>query len=88
MNPSQSAGGAREETSQPPVRPLSGAMTLDEWVQHCRRDAERRGLFELVPLLGTLAEATRTLRAGDWHDDPTGGGTGHELRSTSGGDSA
>lgn len=64
-------------------------MTLDEWVASCRRDAERRGLPELVSMLDTLAEAARTLRAADWNEDPVRpsagpepGGSGAPRRTT------
>ncbi|MEK6629260.1 MAG: hypothetical protein AABY89_00835 [Acidobacteriota bacterium] len=52
-------------------------MTIDEWLQHACADAERRGLPELVPLLTTLSQATRVLRASAWNDDArTGVGSG------------
>lgn len=44
-------------------------MTIDEWLQHACADAERRGLPELVPMLTTLSQATRVLRASAWNDD-------------------
>ncbi len=47
-------------------------MTVDEWIEACRRDAERRGLPELVAMLDTLAEATRRLRSAEWNDEPGG----------------
>lgn len=42
------------------------AMQLDDWIDHARRDAERRGLPDLEPLLDMLWRATRALRAADW----------------------
>jgi len=43
-------------------------MTLDHWLEHACADADRRGLPDLKPLLSTLAQATRVLRAADWND--------------------
>lgn len=43
-------------------------MTLDHWLEHACADADRRGLPDLKPLLTTLAQATRVLRAADWND--------------------
>ncbi len=40
-----------------------------EWLQDAVRDAERRGLPELEPMLENLARATAVLRAADWNDD-------------------
>lgn len=51
-------------------------MTLDAWLAAARADAARRGLPDLEPLLDTLAEATRALRAADWNaraDSPEAG---------------
>ena len=45
-------------------------MTIDQWLETSRADADRRGLPELKPLLTTLAQATRVLRAADWNDLP------------------
>jgi aspartyl-tRNA(Asn)/glutamyl-tRNA(Gln) amidotransferase subunit A len=42
-------------------------VTLDRWLAAARADAARRGLADLEPLLDTLAEATRALRAADWN---------------------
>ena len=41
-------------------------MQLDDWFEHARRDAVRRGLPDLEPLLDMLLQATRALRAADW----------------------
>ena len=41
-------------------------MQLDDWFEHARRDAVRRGLPDLEPLLDMLFGATRALRAADW----------------------
>ncbi|MCX6538774.1 MAG: hypothetical protein NT151_07570 [Acidobacteria bacterium] len=43
-------------------------MTLDHWLESACADADRRGLPDLKPLLTTLAQATRVLRAADWND--------------------
>ncbi len=41
-------------------------MQLDDWYERARRDAVRRGLPDLEPLLDALSRATRALRAADW----------------------
>ena len=41
-------------------------MQLDDWFEYARRDALRRGLPDLEPLLDMLFRATRKLRAADW----------------------
>jgi len=43
-------------------------MTLENWLDTACADADRRGLPELKPLLATLAQAARLLRAADWND--------------------
>lgn len=43
-------------------------MTVDAWLDAALADADRRGLPDLKPLLRTLADATRTLRAASWND--------------------
>lgn len=43
-------------------------MTLDDWLNDACADADRRGLPDLKPLLTTLAQATRVLRAADWNE--------------------
>ena len=43
-------------------------MTIAEWLEEAKADAERRGLPELAPILETLAKATEALRAADWND--------------------
>jgi len=50
-------------------------MQVDAWLDAARRDADRRGLPDLRPLLEALARATTTLRAADWNFslDPTDG---------------
>lgn len=51
-------------------------MTLDRWLAAARADAAQRGLADLEPLLDTLAEAARALRAADWNaraDGPEAG---------------
>ena len=47
-------------------------MTVQVWLENAARDAERRGLPELRPLLEGLARATTALRAADWNADLTG----------------
>ena len=55
-------------------------MRLDDWREQARRDAARRGLPDLDPLLDMLFRATRALRAADWARDdpasPAGGAAG------------
>ncbi len=41
-------------------------MRLDDWIEHAKRDAARRGLPDLDPLLDMLLGATRALRAAGW----------------------
>jgi hypothetical protein len=41
------------------------------WLEDAVRDAERRGLSDLRPLLEALARATAALRAADWNLDAT-----------------
>ncbi len=41
---------------------------IEAWLQAAIADAERRGLPELKPLLETLAQATRQLRAAEWNN--------------------
>jgi len=43
-------------------------MTIEDWLAGACADAERRGLADLKPLLATLADATRALRAAVWDD--------------------
>jgi hypothetical protein len=47
-------------------------MTVTEWLEQALRDAERRGLPELRPLLEGFARATTALRAADWNRDLSG----------------
>ena len=44
-------------------------MTIDAWLEHAVRDAERRGLPALRALLEGLARATSALRSADWNAD-------------------
>jgi hypothetical protein len=46
-------------------------MTIAEWLETAKADAEKRGLPELIPMLEGLAQATERLRAADWNDDPS-----------------
>jgi len=47
-------------------------MTIDAWLEAAVRDAERRGLIELKPMLEMLARATAALRAAEWNADASG----------------
>jgi len=44
-------------------------MTIEEWLEDALRDADRRGLPELRPILESLARSTAALRAADWNLD-------------------
>jgi hypothetical protein len=44
-------------------------MTVDTWLQMAVADAERRGLPALKPLIESLAQALRALRAADFNED-------------------
>ena len=44
------------------------ADPVDGWLRAAVADAERRGLPELKPMLESLAESTRRLRAAEWSD--------------------
>jgi hypothetical protein len=46
-------------------------MTVAEWLELAKADAERRGLPDLIPALEGLAKATEQLRAADWNDPST-----------------
>jgi len=43
-------------------------MTIEDWLAGACADADRRGLADLKPLLESLADATRALRAAGWVD--------------------
>jgi hypothetical protein len=47
-------------------------MTVEQWLEQATRDAERRGLPALKPLLEALARSTSALRAADWNRDLSG----------------
>ena len=47
-------------------------MTIAEWLENALRDADRRELPELRPLLEGLAKSTAALRAADWNVDLSG----------------
>ena len=47
-------------------------MTLTEWLACAVRDAERRNLTELKPILEALARATASLREAAWNGDASG----------------
>lgn len=44
-------------------------MDINEWLAAAIADAKRRGLDELVPILESLAAATRRLRDAPWEQD-------------------
>jgi hypothetical protein len=47
-------------------------MIIKAWLEDAVRDAERRGLPALRPLLEALARSTAALRAADWNLDAAG----------------
>lgn len=47
-------------------------MTIEEWLENALRDADRRELPQLRPLLEGLAKSTAALRAADWNLDVSG----------------
>jgi hypothetical protein len=47
-------------------------MTIEEWLENVLRDADKRQLPELRPLLEGLAKSTAALRAADWNLDLSG----------------
>jgi hypothetical protein len=47
-------------------------MTIKIWLDNAVRDAERRGLPALGPMLEALTRATLTLRTADWNPDASG----------------
>jgi hypothetical protein len=51
--------------------PIGAAVKTMSWLEDAVRDAERRGLPDLRPLLEALARATVALRAADWNLDAT-----------------
>ena len=61
-------------------------MRLDDWREQARRDAARRGLPDLDPLLEMLFRATRALRAADWAR--AGEGTAARAHGTAGNEGA
>jgi hypothetical protein len=44
-------------------------MTVGEWLEWAKADANERGLPEMMGPLDGLAQATERLRAADWNDD-------------------
>lgn len=56
-------------------------MTIAEWLEMAKADAEKRGLPDLIPALDGLAQATERLRAADWNDDADKA-TPRDLRET------
>lgn len=44
-------------------------MDVNHWLEAAKADAKRRGLEELLPILESLAAATRLLRAAPWNQD-------------------
>ena len=47
-------------------------MTIEEWLNNALRDADRRKLPALRPLLEGLAKSTAALRAADWNVNVSG----------------
>lgn len=47
-------------------------MDVEAWLEAAKADARRRGLDELIPILESLAAATRRLREAPWNVDATG----------------
>jgi hypothetical protein len=47
-------------------------MTVEAWLQAALRDADRRGLPDLKPLLETLSRATKALRSADFNEAADG----------------
>jgi hypothetical protein len=47
-------------------------MTIAEWLENALKDADRRELPALRPLLESLATSTMALRAADWNLDLSG----------------
>jgi len=47
-------------------------MTVNEWLDACKRDAERREVPQLSPLIDGLRASIERLRAADWNDDLRG----------------
>jgi hypothetical protein len=47
-------------------------VTIETWLETAIAEAERRGLPDLKPLLETLAQAMRALRAADFNEQPSG----------------
>ena len=47
-------------------------MTIAEWLENALKDADRRDLPALRPLLENLAKSTIALRAADWNLDLSG----------------
>jgi hypothetical protein len=47
-------------------------MTVAQWLEDATRDADRRGLPALKPLLEALARSTNALRGADWNRDLSG----------------
>ena len=52
---------------------MSGTnMTVTSWLEQAVKDAERRGLHDLKPLLEGLARSITAVRLADWNADPAG----------------
>jgi hypothetical protein len=47
-------------------------MTIEEWLENALRDADRRDLPALRPLLENQAKSTIALRRADWNLDLSG----------------
>lgn len=57
-------------------------MTLDDYYDWACKDAERRGLPALKPVLDALRTGARQLRDADWNDDASGGSPGSSSSSS------
>jgi hypothetical protein len=47
-------------------------MSVDTWLEAAKADAKRRGLEDLLPILESLAAATRLLRTAPWNENAVG----------------
>ena len=61
--------------------PTGGAVKTTSWLEDALRDADRKGLPDLRPLLESLARATAALRAAEWNLDAAGPRDTHTDRN-------
>jgi hypothetical protein len=47
-------------------------MDVNAWLELAKADAKRRGLDDLLPVLESLAAATRLLRSAPWNQHAAG----------------